>query len=86
MLQRIFHRALQSDHVARKQEVDDLPPAVLHGLEAEQDALEHRVEMRAHHALREHLRAFRDIQLALLEPHHELELVFGERPQARDVL
>jgi hypothetical protein len=42
--------------------------------------------MRAHHALREHLRAFRDIQLALLEPHHELELVFGERPQARDVL
>ena len=86
MLQRIFHRALQSDHVARKQEVDDLPPAVLHGLETEQDALEHGIEMRAHHALREHLRALCDVQLALLEPRHELDLVFGERPEARDVL
>jgi hypothetical protein len=42
--------------------------------------------MRAHHALREHLRTFRDIQLALLESRHELDLVFGERPKAWDVL
>jgi hypothetical protein len=42
--------------------------------------------MRAHHALGKHLRTLRDIQLALLESHHELDLVFGERPEAWDVL
>src|SRR5688572_412620 len=86
MLQGILHCALQSDHFAGKEEVDDLPPAVFHGLVAEQDSSQHGIEMWAHDSLRQHLRALCDIELALLEGHHELDLTIGEWPEAWDAL
>ena len=86
VLQRLLHRALQSHHVAGKQEIHDLPPAVFHGLEAEQHALEHGVEMRIDHALRQHLGALGDIQFALLKSRHELDLALAQRPEARSGL
>src|SRR3546814_17182616 len=44
--ERFRHRALQPDQVARKQIVDDLPPAVSQLLEAKRYAPEQGVEMR----------------------------------------
>ncbi len=84
--QRILHRALEADHVAGEQVVNDLATAVLQRLEPEDDALQERVEMRAHRALREHLPALADIDFALLEAQHELDLGRGQGTEPRQPL
>src|SRR5690349_6052795 len=81
--QRIFHRALQTDHVAWKQKVDDLPAPVLESLESEHNPLQEGIEMRAYHPLREHLAALGDIYFALLKICHELDLGGGQGTKPR---
>jgi len=67
VVERFVERALQTDEVARKQNINDLPPTVFQRLVSQESTIEQGEEMRAMRSLVKQNLALLNAYLALLE-------------------